>query len=893
MRKLIAIILLFLPGLIMAQNREAIKLNTVTKSKGISNTEYKLIDLNKDAFNRETLYKGNKFLFELDTDLAHEYEITRVTEYVPGIISVSAKKKGEDYNSFTFSYSKGKIDGLLHQTGSKDLFIGYKTIENSNYIANKPDELPLDLKHDALIPDALEIKDAAKNKIGADNSADVPSTAAVEAFMDEIVTIDLMIVYTNAAKDWADDRSSIEQIIAQSMNLAQTGLDNSEAGINLRLVHTYNTDYDEINDGVDSEKRLRRLTNTPGLDIPTDPSWDNTTGYMRQVHTLRTQYGADLVAMYAKIEDTGGLAWILSNPGGSPHWGFSVNRVQQIAVGYTLIHEIGHNMGNNHSRTQESAAADDAGGLFHYSAGYQDKSNGFHTIMAYSDGLQQAPFFSSPYLTYNGKALGQESSLTPTNNASSMTEIKYMISKYRPTKVDPPVLGAVDNSVSVEMNREDNLSFPIALDNSGDSDLMWSADLDIVLNQAPKLKERVNYSDFKSHVEFDGPVTKAGIGLLQKSTTKNKGSEEVLYSTSFETSEGFLSGKYAAINQWRAMSGDKSINISTNNPKTGSNSFRIDSKPGTSTQFTESPYFGALPLGTYELEMEMGAFGADALTDRYDIYIYDGKTGQMSAGIVITDGGTFNKGLIYVWDRGEDGNYQFFSTNTKIQQDTYHNFKVRFDPGNGTVSYYLDGTLFTTKNYAAGRTPGYARILHFNNKASTSFNIDDFKLTKVEEGYPWLKLRDYGSVIRKSNSGNINLDFNTRGVEAGQYETKVSILTNDPNKPALVVPIYLTVRTTVGTEMENELPKRAELKQNIPNPFNPSTNINFVLSENTDVKLEVYTIQGQKVATLVNQRMQMGSHDVRFDASHLASGVYLYRLITPSRVITKSMVLIK
>jgi len=84
-----------------------------------------------------------------------------------------------------------------------------------------------------------------------------------------------------------------------------------------------------------------------------------------------------------------------------------------------------------------------------------------------------------------------------------------------------------------------------------------------------------------------------------------------------------------------------------------------------------------------------------------------------------------------------------------------------------------------------------------------------------------------------------------------------------------------------------------KLNQNFPNPFNPSTLINFTLPQASDVKLTVYNVLGQRVATLVNGSMTSGAHTVRFDANNLASGVYFYRLEAGSFVQQRSMTLIK
>jgi hypothetical protein len=83
------------------------------------------------------------------------------------------------------------------------------------------------------------------------------------------------------------------------------------------------------------------------------------------------------------------------------------------------------------------------------------------------------------------------------------------------------------------------------------------------------------------------------------------------------------------------------------------------------------------------------------------------------------------------------------------------------------------------------------------------------------------------------------------------------------------------------------------LDQNYPNPFNPSTTIEFDLSKTSEVTLKVFTILGEEVATLLSASLFSGSHSVEWDASNLASGVYLYRLQAGDYVETKKMVVMK
>jgi surface protein len=105
-------------------------------------------------------------------------------------------------------------------------------------------------------------------------------------------------------------------------------------------------------------------------------------------------------------------------------------------------------------------------------------------------------------------------------------------------------------------------------------------------------------------------------------------------------------------------------------------------------------------------------------------------------------------------------------------------------------------------------------------------------------------------------------------------------------------PKWGTCPESTSVEFE-EFPVEFTLQQNYPNPFNPTTTIPFALPVSTHVKLEVYTINGQLISTLVDGIMNAGRHVVRFDATMLSSGTYLYRITTPDFSQTGTMSLVR
>lgn len=99
--------------------------------------------------------------------------------------------------------------------------------------------------------------------------------------------------------------------------------------------------------------------------------------------------------------------------------------------------------------------------------------------------------------------------------------------------------------------------------------------------------------------------------------------------------------------------------------------------------------------------------------------------------------------------------------------------------------------------------------------------------------------------------------------------------------------------TGVEELVEAGLPESSLLSQNYPNPFNAVTVINYQLPTVNHVRLEVYDLLGQRIATLVNSPQQAGCRKAIWDGSDYASGVYFYRLTAGDLADTRRMILLK
>jgi len=103
----------------------------------------------------------------------------------------------------------------------------------------------------------------------------------------------------------------------------------------------------------------------------------------------------------------------------------------------------------------------------------------------------------------------------------------------------------------------------------------------------------------------------------------------------------------------------------------------------------------------------------------------------------------------------------------------------------------------------------------------------------------------------------------------------------------------LAIPATNVDNSEKGIPQEFALMQNYPNPFNPSTTIEYQITEYGLVSIKIFDVLGKEVRTLVNEEKSPGIYKVSFDASNLASGIYLYQLQTSGYISSKKMLLVR
>lgn len=420
------------------------------------------ISLNNAVTQRGYLSAGDRLSLQTG-EVTTTFQVQRVSQFTGDTRSVIARS-GEDGRLLSFTIQGDRILGNVHLHDRGELYhMAWDPDRQSNYLAainygeldilTCPADRTMEVGEQA--PGGIEGQDQEEPETGADSHT----------------TIDLMVVYTDDAEDYIrNDRNSNPSLyISEMVNRSQMAMDESNVLIELNLVHTENTPYDEDSDNVDengdgefqsdednTSETLRRLTE------PND-------GHMDNVHQLRDVHQADMVTLFAHVEDVGGIAWILQSHSGSPAYAFSVNRVQQLYFTYTMAHELGHNMGNHHSRNQSSSPAPSEGGLNEYSTGWRWTGSdgiGYVSVMTYNEGDEETPHFSNPNISHQGQPTGSYSGqYAPADNVRSMNEIRGVIADYRQANPSGPPSAPIPSTPQngeKEVSRTPNFTWSIS-----------------------------------------------------------------------------------------------------------------------------------------------------------------------------------------------------------------------------------------------------------------------------------------------------------------------------------------------------------------------------------------------------------------------------------------------
>lgn len=146
------------------------------------------------------------------------------------------------------------------------------------------------------------------------------------------------------------------------------------------------------------------------------------------------------------------------------------------------------------------------------------------------------------------------------------------------------------------------------------------------------------------------------------------------------------------------------------------------------------------------------------------------------------------------------------------------------------------------------------------------------------------------SVFTMSGGGAVSTSYSLQSA-VGQ-STPIGLLTS---ASYFLEAGYFHTETNTPNAIEDEIaiPVEFRLDRNYPNPFNPSTTLQFQLPKNEQVKIDIYDLMGKKVKTLVNNRYDAGVHQVIMDASGLSSGTYFYSIQAGENFATGKCLLLK
>lgn len=171
--------------------------------------------------------------------------------------------------------------------------------------------------------------------------------------------------------------------------------------------------------------------------------------------------------------------------------------------------------------------------------------------------------------------------------------------------------------------------------------------------------------------------------------------------------------------------------------------------------------------------------------------------------------------------------------------------------------------------------PNAEKVIPVSSFYKSIYNVDKFTAVVDKEGLT-ASVLDTNLIIQSTNEG----------------EFKIKLLGWKNNEWRVISKAY-NVNVGAVDVSENNLPKEFLLKQNFPNPFNPTTTISFDLPESGFVTLKIYDVLGNVITTLLKENLSAGKYSFNFDASKYSSGIYFYTLSSGKSSVTKKMLLMK